>query len=118
MRGAVYAKTERRRTWAAAGWASVRGRAGPRRERKRVSGPLGQIERRDDFPFSKSFSILFLKPNSIYEPNQIQIEFQIYFSTQLKMRNFGEFSKNKFYNFLNSFIFKFSSKSKSNHFES
>ena len=37
---------------------------------------------------------------------QIQIEFQIYFISQIKMRNFGKFSKNKFYNFLKSFYFQ------------
>ena len=72
-----------------------------------MSGPLGQIERREDFPFSKSFSILFSKPNLIMNQLQIQIEFQIYFSTQIKIGNFDKFFKNKFYNFLNSFIFKF-----------
>jgi len=47
-------------------WATERGsRLRAETGRERVSGPSGQIERREDFLFSKSFSILFSKPNSI-----------------------------------------------------
>ena len=54
----------------------------------------------------------FFKTNFDYKSNQVQILFPIYFSIQIKMRNFGKFFKTKFYNFLNSFIFKFSFTSK------
>ena len=71
-------------------------------------GPSGQIEEKTIF---SNFQILFhfvFKTKFNFEPNQIQIEFQIYFSTPIKISYFGKFSKNKFYNFLNPFIFKFS----------
>ena len=73
-----------------------------------MSGPSGQIESREDFLFSKSFSILFSKPISIMNQMQIQIEFQIHFSTQIKMGNFGRLPKINFTTLLNSFIFQFS----------
>ena len=90
-------------------WAAERGsRLRAKTGRERVSGPSGQIESREDFLFSKSFSILFSKPISIMNQMQIQIEFQIYFSTQIKMGNFGRLPKINFTTLLNSFIFQFS----------
>ena len=51
---------------------------------------------------------VFLFPSCFQNQFQIQIEFWIYFSTQIKISHFGRFSENKLYNFLNPFIFKFS----------
>ena len=84
------------RTWESTrlrGWGRTGQRSG---ERLRVS-----------FPFSIFFYLVF-KTNFKCKPNQIQIEFWIYFSTQIKMSHFGKFFENKLYNFLNPFIFKFS----------
>ena len=73
-----------------------------------MSGPSGQIETKENFPFPKSFSILSSKPILIMNQMQIQIEFQIYFSTQIKMGNFGRLPNINFTTLLNSFIFQFS----------
>ena len=62
---------------------------------------MGQIERREGFPFSKPLSILFSKPNSI----QIQILFQIYFSRWELLEGFQYWT---FANFWKFFIFQFS----------
>ena len=51
------------------------------------------------------FPISFSKPNSSMNQSQIQMGFQTHFSLQSELRNFGKFSKNKFYTFLNSFLF-------------
>ena len=56
------------------------------------------------FHFSKSFSYFVFKAKFKCKPNQIQLEFKIHFSIQIKMINFGKFSKIIFYNFLNAFI--------------
>ena len=52
----------------------------------------------------------FLFSFHISKPNQIQIKFehgfQIHSPIQIKMKNISEFPKNKFNNFLNSFIFQ------------
>jgi len=68
------------------------------KERKKSSGPGRRLGGEKFFLFSKSFSILH-KTKFKCKPNQIQIWFKIHFSLQIKMRNFGKFSKNKFYNF-------------------
>ena len=78
------------------------GRLGP--------GKRGQWEREGEgeqrvsiFPFPFLFQnrfLLYIKSSSNIISNILSI--------QIKMRNFGKFSKNKFYNFYNSFIFKFS----------
>ena len=68
-----------------------------------TAGPgerMKERERERVFSFSKFF-FLFCFQNQ----NQIQIEFKIHFSIQIKMRNFGKFSKNNFYNFLKFFYF-------------
>ena len=67
------------RCWAA-GREREGGESGPR-ERKR-SRPFGQIERREDFPSFKSFSILFSKPNS--NVNQIKFEYGLKYTFQFK----------------------------------
>ena len=92
----------------------VRPAAGPKRERERA------VTR-----FFYPFSTFYFKTNFNYESNQVHISFPIYFSIQIKMRNFSKFSKNKFYNFLNAlifliflfFYFKAISKSNSTYFE-
>ena len=78
------------------------------REREnRPGGPETEKERVFFFPFSISFLFLF-QIQFKYEPMQTQILFPIYFAIQNRRRTIVRFSKNKFYNFLNSFIFKFS----------
>ena len=70
-------------------------------ERGRPSRPSGQEWEEEFFLFFISFS----KPNSSMNQSQIQMGFQTHFSLQSELRNFGKFSKNKFYTFLNSFLF-------------
>jgi len=55
--------------------------------------------REESFPNFHFFSILFSKTNLKSKLNQIQIEFRIYFSTQIKMENFSRLSKIKFITF-------------------
>ena len=60
--------------------------------------------RRGSNSFSKSFSYFVFNTKFKCKPNQIQIEFKIHFSIQIKMSNFSKFSKIKFYDFLIAFI--------------
>ena len=96
-------KGRRREHWA--GWqGGLAGKGAGRRRGERVremcwaTGP--DWEERG-FPFS------YFKTNFKYNPNWIWIWFKILFSIQIKMSNLFKFSKNKFYNFLNSFNFIF-----------
>ena len=86
-------------------WAAVMGsRLRAETGRERVSGPSGQIERREDFSFPKSFSIFF-NTNS----NMIQIKFKYSFKYTFQDENFWEVSKTELLQtFENSFIFQFS----------
>ena len=78
-------KTKRGRKWEWAGWFN---RLQPEKERE-----------------GEKISFSFIsKPIFKYKPNQMLIEFQIHFSTYLKIRNFGKSSKINFTTFLNSFI--------------
>ena len=86
------------------------------REREnRPARPETEKERVFFFPFSIFFSFLF-QIQFKYEPMQTQILFPIYFAIQNRRRTIVRFSKNKFYSFLNSFIFKFSFLLFQNHF--
>ena len=48
---------------------------------------------RNNFSIFQSFSIFLFQSKFKYDPNQIQIEFQIYFSTHVKMSNFSKSSQ-------------------------
>ena len=64
--------------------------------RKRVSGPLGQIERTEDFPFSKSFFYFVFKTKFNYEPNANSNRVSNILFNSNKMDNFGRLPKINF----------------------
>ena len=69
-----------------------------RRERGRLGWAgwsLGQIGERSLFSIFPFFYFVF-KTEFKHKPNQIQIWLKIHFLIQIKMRNFGKFSKNNF----------------------
>ena len=70
------------------------------RAKTREDGNRGRIPFLFLFKFSKAIFKSKVK--------SIQLQFQIYFSSQIKMRNFGKFSKIIYLHFLNAFISYFS----------
>ena len=86
--------------------------SGGKKESSCGDGPSGQNQGGREIEKESLFYFLFRFQNPIQIQNKFEYGFQIYFSIQIKMINFSKFSKNKFYNFLNSFIFKFSFLSK------
>ena len=69
---------------------------GRRVEQARVGRLLGRKGEREEIGFlffSFYISFLIFKTEFKYESNQVSIGFQIHFLIQIKMSNFGKFSK-------------------------